>query len=178
MKLDDANARVLDYRPQVRPVTGRQVLLIVLAFFGVIIAANMTMLYFAVTNFSGLVVKNSYVASQNFETDRARARAAALTGWNLETAAVSGAVELLVTDQAGAPVERAVLSGVIGRPSHDRADRPVAFVEIAPGRYRAETGLEPGAWRLMLRDASSPEVARATDFFAPASQPAPKGGGS
>ena len=58
MKLDLMKSEYSDYAPQETPVTGRKVLLIVLAFFGVVIAANMTLLYFAVSNFSGLVVKN------------------------------------------------------------------------------------------------------------------------
>jgi nitrogen fixation protein FixH len=38
------------------------------AFFGVIITVNMIMARFAVTTWSGLVVPNTYVASQQFNT--------------------------------------------------------------------------------------------------------------
>lgn len=55
-----------DYRPGGAPWTGRRMLITMLLFFGVIIAVNMTMLYLALTNFTGLVVKNSYVAGLTF----------------------------------------------------------------------------------------------------------------
>ncbi len=46
--------------------TGWHMLGIMVAFFGVIIAVNITMAYKAVSSWSGLVVKNTYVASQEF----------------------------------------------------------------------------------------------------------------
>ena len=61
-----------------RPFTGRHMLLIMLGFFAVVLTANMTMVYFASHSWSGLVVKNSYVASQEFNetTDKMMANAA------------------------------------------------------------------------------------------------------
>ncbi len=47
------------------------------AFFGVIIAVNVTMATIAIASWTGLVVQNSYVASQEFETQAPRARGAA-----------------------------------------------------------------------------------------------------
>ena len=49
-----------------RPLTGRKVLLIAVAAFAVILAANLAMLLAATGTFPGLVVKNSYVASQDW----------------------------------------------------------------------------------------------------------------
>lgn len=46
--------------------TGRHMLAIMLAFFGVIIAVNGVMATFATRSWSGLVVENTYVASQQF----------------------------------------------------------------------------------------------------------------
>ena len=46
--------------------TGRHMLAIMLAFFGTIIAVNLVMAIFASRSWTGLVVKNSYVASQEF----------------------------------------------------------------------------------------------------------------
>ena len=153
-----------DFQPQSAPITGRKVLLIVLAFFGVIIAANMTMLYFAVNNFAGLVVKNSYVASQNFEADRERARAAPISNWTVDAEPGSDALRLKIADASGDLVVGAALSGVIGRRSHDREDFAAEFVEIEPGLYRAEAALKPSAWRLALSDVASQGVVRTIDF--------------
>ena len=49
-----------------REFTGKHMLVIMFAFFGVIIAVNLTMATFAHTSWSGLVVQNSYVAGQHF----------------------------------------------------------------------------------------------------------------
>ena len=46
--------------------SGRHMLLTMLAFFGVIIGVNLTMAWFARSSWTGLVVENSYVASQEF----------------------------------------------------------------------------------------------------------------
>ena len=54
-----------------RELTGRHVLAITLAAFGVIIAVNMVMAVKAVSTFPGLETPNSYVASQRFDRDRA-----------------------------------------------------------------------------------------------------------
>ena len=50
-----------------RRLTGRTVLMIAVCAFGVILAANLTLAYNAVNTFSGLVVQNSYIASQQFD---------------------------------------------------------------------------------------------------------------
>jgi nitrogen fixation protein FixH len=47
-------------------LTGRKVAAIFVVFFGVIMAVNFTMASFASSTFGGVVVKNSYVASQKY----------------------------------------------------------------------------------------------------------------
>lgn len=46
--------------------TGYHMIACVVSFFAVIIFANVTMAWFASSSWTGLVVKNSYVASQQF----------------------------------------------------------------------------------------------------------------
>ena len=58
-----------------RPFTGRHMSYIMLGFFAVVFTANMTMVYFAKASWTGLVVANSYVASQSFNSDTARLKA-------------------------------------------------------------------------------------------------------
>ena len=48
--------------------TGRHMAIIMVAFFGVIIAVNLTMATLASRSWTGLVVKNSYVESQKFNS--------------------------------------------------------------------------------------------------------------
>ena len=56
--------------------TGWHMLTIMLLFFGTIISVNVTMAWNAVTSWSGLVVQNTYVASQSLTARRKRPRPA------------------------------------------------------------------------------------------------------
>ena len=49
-----------------RPFTGRHMAMILVAFFGVVIVVNLIMARYASSTFGGIVVENSYVASQEF----------------------------------------------------------------------------------------------------------------
>ncbi|NJR13875.1 MAG: hypothetical protein HC779_06455, partial [Phyllobacteriaceae bacterium] len=62
-------------------LNGYHMLAIFVAFFGVIVAVNLTMARFAVTHWTGLVVKNSYVASQNYNGWLRQAAASKALGW-------------------------------------------------------------------------------------------------
>jgi len=47
--------------------TGWHMTFILVSFFAVVIAVNLTMAHFASSTFGGLVVENSYVASQKYD---------------------------------------------------------------------------------------------------------------
>ena len=66
--------------------TGRHMALSMVAFFSVIIAVNLFMATLASSSWTGLVVKNSYVASQQFNVDLAKAREQAKRGWSSQIA--------------------------------------------------------------------------------------------
>ena len=138
-----------DFAPAATPFTGRKMLFAILAFFGVVIAANMTMLVFAVNSFGGLVVENSYVASQSFNEDVAAAQAQPMYRWSI---AVAGrdALTASIAHENGNPVQRLSLTAIAARPSHERETLSIPLSEAAPGEYRGETGLAPGQWRITL----------------------------
>ncbi len=56
--------------------TGYHMAAIMVSFFGVVIAVNFTMAWYATSSWSGLVVENTYVASQQFNSRAAAMRAA------------------------------------------------------------------------------------------------------
>ncbi|MGE3830257.1 MAG: FixH family protein, partial [Parvibaculaceae bacterium] len=62
-------------------VTGRFVFVLLVAFFGVIIAVNVTMAVFASRTWTGLVVENGYVASQHFNSELEQLRRQDKLGW-------------------------------------------------------------------------------------------------
>lgn len=132
---------------QTRELTGRKVLVIALAAFGVILAANLTMMFAATGTFPGLVVKNSYVASQDWNRRTATQRA---LGWRAEAAIVPEGLAVRFTDAAGAPVRGLAVTAVIGRPASQAGDRSIELRE-QDGLYRGAIGLAPGLWRVEIR---------------------------
>ena len=64
-----------------RPFTGKHMAAIMIAFFGVVIAVNVLMARLATSTFGGLVVENSYVASQKFNRWLGEARSEKALGW-------------------------------------------------------------------------------------------------
>lgn len=127
-------------------LTGRKVFFIVASAFGVIIAVNLTMAYLAVGTFPGLSVKNSYVASQNFDADRAAQQA---LGWRVAAQLDEGILTIAFTGQRGYPVEIAALEAIVGRPTHVRDDFAPEFA-YHDGTFTAPVDLAPGKWDIRL----------------------------
>ncbi|WP_456390667.1 FixH family protein [Profundibacter sp.] len=132
------------------PLTGRKVLAMFIAFFGVIIAVNLFMAYMAVGTFPGLDVKNSYVASQSFDDDR---EAQIALGWEVTVSYQDGELQVAVVNEAGQPADVAKLEALIGRPTHVRDDQTPEFQQ-RQGVFKARVTLEPGLWNLRLNATS------------------------
>ena len=132
-----------------RPLTGKHVLVMMVAFFGVIIAVNVTMAMMAKGTWTGLVVKNSYVASQQFNASLERATAQRKRRWIDRLVYADGAAVLTLTDAAGSAVtlERATVQ--VGRPASEHADRSVELAQ-RDGSYQAELNLAPGIWAIRI----------------------------
>ena len=129
-----------------KPFTGRHMLVIILAFFGVIIAVNMTLAVLASRSWTGLEVRNSYVASQDYNAklavaDRQRAR-----GWKSKLMHDGDTLTLTVTTSSGNAVRGAKIDAMLLRPVQQSDDRVVAFQETVPGIYRAMVPTQLGSW--------------------------------
>lgn len=126
-----------------------------LAFFGVIIIVNLTMATFATRSWTGLVVKNSYVASQDFNRELEQAKLQAARGWTGDITYHNRAVVLSLMDKAGQPVVLDTSIVQIGRPAFEQEDHRVVMVHQGNGIYHAEGKLLPGIWQVSVRGASS-----------------------
>ena len=140
----------LPARPNAGGLDGRGVLLTLVAFFGVILAVNMALLYFALSTHSGLVAKEPYRKGLNYNARIAAHERQAALGWTTDlVVARDGAVSFALLDATGAPVAGLHLSAVLIRPTTSREDIRLAFNESGYGRYVAEAGaLEPGVWQI------------------------------
>ena len=128
--------------------TGRHMLAAMLAFFGVIIAVNITMAVFAQTSWTGFVVRNSYVASQEFNGKVAAARAQAALGWTETLIVADGRVTFTLADRLGAAVDVRSAIVTFHRPSKEAEDVVVQLTPYAAGGFSADFVPREGAWVL------------------------------
>lgn len=139
-----------------RRFTGKHAAMVFVGAFAVIISVNILLAYSAVKTFPGLEVKNSYVASQQFNERRDAQEA---LGWSVEARAQGGLVVLSITDASGQPVEVTHLSAVLGRATHVNEDLEPAF-EFDGTAYVAKAELGDGNWNIRM----SAQAADGTEF--------------
>jgi nitrogen fixation protein FixH len=133
-------------QPKQRELTGRMVLAITVSAFGVIIAVNVVMAWFAVETFPGLEVRNSYVASQGFNERLAAQRA---LGWQSSAEMRDRTLRVEITDAQGRPARVAEFTAILGRPTTEREDMTPDFV--FDGRaWVAQVDVDYGNWDLRL----------------------------
>ena len=127
-----------------RELTGRHVLAMTLGAFGVIVGVNLVLAVKAVGTFPGLEVANSYVASQNFDREKAAQEA---LGWTVQASYDGQQLKLEVTDPHGWHPPIRDLSATIGRPTHTREDQVLQLTDDE-GIFSAPIDLAPGNWIL------------------------------
>lgn len=145
----------------IRELTGRHVLFIFNGIFGVIFAVNFTMMFMAVDTFPGLVVKNSYVASQNWNE---RTAAQAELGWKTAALYEGGKLTVSIARKDGAPVRGLAVDATIGRPTTAAQDQTIRLIP-GPDGYGTDIALAPGHWLLQLRVEGVPAYDQHATFF-------------
>ncbi|MCP8893666.1 FixH family protein [Shinella daejeonensis] len=136
----------LDRRPDGFVFTGWHMLVIMLLFFGTIITVNLVMAWNASRTWSGLVVQNTYVASQQFNGKVAAARALAASGMEGELTIEGGKVAYRLVDAQGMPVVADEVSARFKRPVDERADFTLSLSPAADGLFTGERQIAPGQW--------------------------------
>lgn len=130
--------------------TGRHMLAIMLAFFGVVVAVNMLMATLASRTFGGTVVDNSYVASQKFNGWLAEGRAQDRLGWTARLS-LNGTRRIEVAVREGeATLAGAQLHAVARHPLGRAPDIALDFRPVGQGGYLSRTALPAGRWTLHL----------------------------
>lgn len=127
-------------------ITGRHVFAGFALAFGTIITVNLTLAYNAVQTFPGLEVKNSYVASQHFDADRAAQEA---LNWDVSATVRGDRLHLSIL-RDGDAVTPVIESATFGRATSVAADQTPAFERIA-GEMVAPIVAGPGNWNLRLK---------------------------
>ena len=119
-----------------REFTGWHMLAVVCAFFGVTIVANIVMALAATGTFPGLVVENSYVASQHYDELIAKSRAQDRQGWRHRLAVEGSVLRFSLSRADGEPLRDINVIAHVGRPSNTAEDRLVDFAPTADGSLR------------------------------------------
>mgnify|MGYP000064798210 CR=1 FL=1 len=126
-------------------MTGKKFLAIMVSAFAVIIGVNLFLAFNAVATFPGLEVKNTYVASQTFDDDRAAQLA---LGWDVGAKVEAGQLRLSFRKD-GAPVEPEIVSAVLGRATNVASDETPILV-FDGSDFTAPVDLATGNWNLRL----------------------------
>lgn len=126
--------------------TGWHMLTIMVLFFGTIVSVNVTMAYFATSSWSGLLVKNTYVASQKFDDDVALNREMLERGWVSDLTIDGRSISYSLVDAAGQPVLADTVTASIYRPVGVLEDQSVTLAQGGEGSYSAALAVEPGQW--------------------------------
>lgn len=130
--------------------TGWHMLAIMIAFYAVIITVNVTLAVLASGSWTGLVVKNSYVASQGYNEHLAAARAQVERGWHSEIAVAPGRIAISVLSSDGTPLALEAATVEIGRPATEVEDRTLDLEPAGGGIYAADANLAEGLWALTV----------------------------
>ncbi|WP_026621897.1 nitrogen fixation protein FixH (plasmid) [Ensifer sp. WSM1721] len=132
-------------RSEPRRFTGGHMVAVMALFFGTIISVNFIMAWNASRSWSGLVVENAYVASQQFNGKVAETRAFAASGVKGELIAENGLRYVLT--RRGEP-ERTVdqVVAVLKRPVEAHEDVRVELTRDGEGVFVSTQALKPGQW--------------------------------
>ena len=127
--------------------TGRHMAVILVAFFGVVVLVNFTMARFASATFGGIVVENSYVASQEFNRWLEQAEAERALGWDAVTAwRPDGRLAVTLDGVPPGAEVKAAARHPLGR----LPDRSLTFEPAGAHRFVSRDGLPEGRWLLRL----------------------------
>lgn len=125
--------------------TGRHMLTVMVGFFGLIIAVNLTMARLASDTFGGSIVANSYVASQRFNGWLQAARDQKALGWQSDLTLDDKRRVVLTMDGPGF-----VATGSAHHPLGRAPDVPLAFASDGAGRLISAEALPGGRWQVRM----------------------------
>ena len=136
--------------PQKGEFTGKHMLAVIVAFFAVIVGVNIVMATVAIGSWTGLVVENSYVASQEYNEKLAIAHARDDLGWKGGMDYRNGELVFTLVDGDGAPVALDGVSVEVSRPIGVEGDRIVELARAEDGSHRFAIDLDEGVWNAAI----------------------------
>lgn len=146
-----------------REFTGRHMLFAMIGFFSVIIVVNAVMATLANLSWTGLVVKNSYVASQGFNARIAATEARDARGLSASLTMVDGVPHFVLARRDGTPEQVSDVVARFARPTHEGEDLEMALPR--KGDVHLGTALSAaGLWSVEVQ-ATLPDGVRESWLF-------------
>jgi nitrogen fixation protein FixH len=148
---NDANAGA-GCRP--KEVTGRMVLICLVAFFAVVAGVNGIMIRAAVSTFGGVETASSYQAGLAFAREIAAVEAQDALHWDVRAKVVTSAgettLEVTATDASGALHTGLDATARLVHPADRRLDHEVPLRGDGSGKFRGRTDVASGQWALVI----------------------------
>lgn len=136
-------------------LTGRHVLLMLLAFFGVIGLVNAYFISVALKTLPGIEAKSAYEESQKFNRGLEAIASQDRKGWQVDVITggfkAGGPLSVQLRDRAGVPILGMKVLVTLQRPTDARRDHVLTLTEQGNGVYALPLpDVEPGLWRVVL----------------------------
>lgn len=129
-------------------ITGWHFLAMIVGFFAVVIAVDVSFAVLAYRTHPGEVSVTPYEDGLVYDRKIAQLRTQEALGWRAAAGPEPGKIVVLLQDRAGRPVSGLAVTGKLERPATESGRITPRFVEAAPGRYEAVQKGLAGAWDL------------------------------
>ena len=139
-----------------KPLTGTKVFLMLVAFFGVVIGVNVTMMKLAIATLPGTDVDSPYAAGLAYDREISAAQDQAARKWKVSAhidrrGDGNAVLQVEAREAAGEPLTGVKFTGRLERPTDKRADLAVDLTEAGIGIYRGNaSAVAPGQWDLVI----------------------------
>jgi len=130
-----------------RPFKGKHMAAILVVGFGVVAAVNFFMASHAVGGFHGIVVENSYVASQKFNSYLEQAEVSRALGWEAKASRDEAGHVVLNTYEVP---EGALVTARLRRPIGTQELAELSFLPTGKDQYRSNKPVAHGRWTMRL----------------------------
>ena len=142
-------------KKQVRILTGRAVLLWLVAFFGAVFAVNGVLVGAAISTFGGVETASSYKAGLQFEREVAVVERQDALHWQVSgkltrDGAGQAVLDVTARDAGGAPLAGLRADARLAHPADERLDHVIPVSPAAAGVFHGAAPAQPGQWDLIV----------------------------
>ncbi|MDW3207376.1 MAG: FixH family protein [Alphaproteobacteria bacterium] len=129
--------------------------LLFFAFFAVVIAANATMIWIALSSWTGLETRNHYLKGVDYNSTLRDVQAQDALGWSVASKILPTdrpgrfRIDVTLADDGAAPIVGAKVVVRLERPTHHGVDIRTDLMELSNGRYGATVDIPiAGQWNV------------------------------